>query len=118
MQKVQKVESVIIQSDCKATSKKRTVLSCIFTHNGKVQKGGSINAQNEYETSEKRTDKKKTNLFCVFCKIFNSQESKIKIIQKNFYEIIIIKRFLGKATGHNDHYMIHMGSQRPAIDSN
>ena len=82
MQKVQKVESVNIQSDCKATSKKRTVSSCIFTHSGKVQKGGSINTQNDYETSEKRTDKKKTDLFCVFCKIFNSQESKIRSFKR------------------------------------
>ena len=28
------------------------------------------------------------------------------------------KRFLGKATGHNDHYMINMGSQRPKIGGN
>ena len=53
MQKVQKVESINIQSDCKATSKKRTVSSCIFTHGGKVQKGESINTQNDHETSEK-----------------------------------------------------------------
>ena len=33
-------------------------------------------------------------------------------------KIIIIKRFLGKATGHNDHYMINMGSQRPKIGGN
>ena len=48
------------------------------------------------------------------------QESKFKIIQKNFYEIkiITIKRFFGKSTGHNDHYMINMGSQRPKIGSN
>ena len=32
--------------------------------------------------------------------------------------IKIYKRFLGKATGHNDHYMINMGSQRPMIDGN
>ena len=32
----------------------------------KYKKVGSINTQNDYETSEKRTDKKKTNLFCVF----------------------------------------------------
>ena len=25
------------------------------------------------------------------------------------------KRFLGKATGHNDHYMINMGTQRSTI---
>ena len=28
------------------------------------------------------------------------------------------KRFLGKATSHNDHYMIFMGSQRPKIGGN
>ena len=28
------------------------------------------------------------------------------------------KRFLGKATGHNDHHMMNMGSQRPKIGSN
>ena len=25
------------------------------------------------------------------------------------------KRFIGKATGHNDHYMKYMGGQRPKI---
>ena len=28
------------------------------------------------------------------------------------------KRFIGKATGHNDHYMINMGGQRPKIGDN
>ena len=28
------------------------------------------------------------------------------------------KRFLGKATGHNDHYKISMGGQRPKIGGN
>ena len=28
------------------------------------------------------------------------------------------KRFLGKVTSHNDHYMIFMGSQRPKIGGN
>ena len=40
MRKVQKVERVTTQSDCKTTSKKRTDLSCLLTHSGKVQKGG------------------------------------------------------------------------------
>ena len=40
MQKVHKVESVNIQSDCKVTSKKRTDSSCVFTQSGKVWKGG------------------------------------------------------------------------------
>ena len=44
---------------------------------------------------------------------FKFQENKFKIAQKNLQKIKIIlikKRFLGKATGHNDHYMINMGS--------
>ena len=28
------------------------------------------------------------------------------------------KTFHGKATGHNDHYMINMSGQRPKIDGN
>ena len=46
---------------------------------------------------------------------FKFQENKFKIAQKNLQKIKIIlikKRFLGKATGHNDHYMITMGGQR------
>ena len=31
---------------------------------------------------------------------------------------IIKKRFLAKTTGHNDHYMINMGGQRPKIRNN
>ena len=33
-------------------------------------------------------------------------------------KIIIKKRFLGKATGYNDHYMINMGGQRPKTGGN
>ena len=42
------------------------------------------------------------------------------IVRKNFYGIkmVLIKIFLGKATGHNDHYMINMGGQRPKIGGN
>ena len=32
--------------------------------------------------------------------------------------ILIKKIILGKATGHNDHYMINMGGQRSKIGSN
>ena len=32
--------------------------------------------------------------------------------------ILIKKEILGKATGHNDHYMINMGGQRSKIGSN
>ena len=39
-QKVQKLESVNIQSDYQTMSKMRTDLSYVFTHSGKVWKGG------------------------------------------------------------------------------
>ena len=32
--------------------------------------------------------------------------------------ILIKKWFLGKATGHNDNYMMNVGGQRPKFDSN
>ena len=45
----------------------------------------------------------------------NSKKSSSKEFQGNNN---IEKRFFGKATGHNDHYMINMGSQRLKIGSN
>ena len=61
--------------------------------------------------------KRKQTCSVCFVKIFKFQESKIKIVQKNFYDIIII-RFLGKANAHNDHYMTNMGGQKPKIGGN
>ena len=43
------------------------------------------------------------------------------MVQNNFQEIIailIIKRFFGKATGHNHYCMINMGGQGPKINGN
>ena len=70
MQKVQKVDSVNIQSDYKSTSNKRTDLYCVLIHSGKLWKGEEWKVwKDDYETTSKKyTDKKKTNLFCVFCK--------------------------------------------------
>ena len=50
MQKVQNMESIIIQSDCKITCKERTDSSSAFTCSEKVQKE-SVNMQNDYKTS-------------------------------------------------------------------
>ena len=62
-------------------------------------------------------------MYCSLClvDVCKFEENKFKIVQKNFYEIktiLIKKRFLGKATSHNDHYMINMGGQRPKAGSN
>ena len=43
MRKVQKVESIYyLQSDCESMNKKSTASSCVFTHSGKVWKGGEL----------------------------------------------------------------------------
>ena len=47
--------------------------------------------------------KKKTCSVC-FVNVIRFRENKFKIVQKNFQEIIVLKRFLGKANGHNDKY--------------
>ena len=71
----EKIESVITQSGCKRTSKKRTDSSCMLTRSGKkvkkkqYEKLENVNTQNDYEaTSKKSTYKKKTDFFFVFCK--------------------------------------------------
>ena len=59
-----------------------------------------------------------TEMFsCEYCKISNStcfEEHLRTTASENNNK----KRFLGKATSHNDHYMINMGGQRPKIGSN
>ena len=72
------------------------------------------------QVKNEQIHKKQTCSQC-FVNVFKFQENKFKIVQNNFYEIKIIlikKRFLQKAAGHNDHYMISMGSQRSKIGSN
>ena len=50
----------------------------------KYEKVESINTQNDYETtSKKSTEKKKTTYSVCFIKMFKFQENKFKIIQKN-----------------------------------
>ena len=60
---------------------------------------------------------------CSLCRVcvFKFQENNLKIVQKNFQEVRVIlikKRFLGKATGRNDHYLINMGGQKPKTEGN
>ena len=52
---------------------------------------------------------------------FNSKKTisrSFKRISSKKKTILIKKRFLGKATGHNDHFMINMSDQRPKIGIN
>ena len=58
--------------------------------------------------------KQTCSVSCV--EVFKSQENKFKIAQKKFWEII--KRYSGKPTGHDDHYMINMRGQRSKIGGN
>ena len=59
-------------------------------------------------------------LSCEYCKIPNSTcfEEHLHLEEHQLLKIIIKKRFLGKPTDHNGHYMINMGDQVPKIGSN
>ena len=55
MRKVQKVESVNIQSDCETTSKKRTYSSGVCLHAAeKYEKVECVNTQNDYKKTIKK----------------------------------------------------------------
>ena len=62
-------------------------LSCLDAAE-KYEKAESINTQNDLVTASKNwSDKKKTDLFFVFCEfvnVFKFEENNFKIIQKNF----------------------------------
>ena len=53
-----------------------------------------------------------------FVNKFKFQENKFKIVQKKCWKKNIKKGSPGKATGHNDHYMINVGDQRQKIGGN
>ena len=79
----------------------------------------SANTQNDYKTSSKNSaDKKKTNLFCEFCKSIQNPRKQVQDRSKQFLGNDNEKDFFGKPTGHDDHYMVNMGGQRPKIGSN
>ena len=72
------------------------------------------------QVKNEKIKRKQTCSLC-FVNVFKFQENKFMIVQNNFLKIKIIlikKRFPGKATGHNDHYMINVGGQRLKIGSN
>ena len=65
--------------------------------------------------------KRKETCSLRFVNVSEFQENKFKTVQKIFSEIKIIlikKIFVGKATSHNDHYMINMGGPKPKIGGN
>ena len=72
----------------------------------KYEKVENINTQNDYKMSKKMNRLKENKTCCLcFVNVFKFHENKFNTIQKNFWEIKIIlikKRFLGKATSHND----------------
>ena len=54
----------------------------------------------------------------LFCVLNNYKTKNSRSFKKISMKKKIIKRLLGNATGHNDHYMINMGGQRPKIGGN
>ena len=80
----------------------------------KYKKVESINKQTDYKTmSKKWTVEKKTGLFFPYKQV---QDRSKEFLENKI--ILIIKRFLGKASSHNYHYMVNMGGQRLKIGSN
>ena len=55
--------------------------------------------------------------FREYCEIFNNTRFE-EHLRTAASENNNKKRFLGKVTSHNDHYMINIGGQRPNIGSN
>ena len=106
----EKIESVITQSGCKKTSKKRTDSSCMLTRSGKKVKKKKKSTKSwrtlihrmitKQQVKNQRIKRKQTCSLC-FVNVFKFQENKFKIVQKNFQEIKII--IIKKATTHNDH---------------
>ena len=85
MQKVQNMESIDIQSDCKTTCKKRTDSSSVLTCNGKVQKGREralIRRMIIKQLKDEQVERKQTCAVS-FVKVFKFQYNKFKIVQKN-----------------------------------
>ena len=68
--------------------------------------------QSDCETLNKElTDKKKTNLFCKFCKSVSIPREQVQDCSKEFPGNSS-KRYPGKPNGHHDHCMINMSGQR------
>ena len=80
------------------------------------EKRKSLNTQTDYETKSKNEQikKKQTSSLC-FVNVFNVQ-GRLREFLRN--KNINKKRFLRKATRHNGHYMINMGSQMPKTGGN
>ena len=79
----------------------------------KQEKVQSVNTKNDY----KKTSKKQTCPVC-FVKLFKFQEEKFKIVQENFWEIII-KKISWKS--HWSQWSLldkNMAGQRSKIDGN
>ena len=73
-----------VQSDCETTSKKRTDSSSVITQWKSTKKVEIANTQNDYETTSKKwTDKKKTNLFCEFCKSVSIPREQVQDFLEN-----------------------------------
>ena len=111
------MESVITYSDCGTTIKERTNTPCVFRQSGNERKEETFNTQTDYETKSKNEQIKRkwTSSLC-FVNVFKVQD-RLREFLRNKNDINK-KRFLRKATRHNSHYMINMGSQMPKTGSN
>ena len=93
----------------------------MFTRSRKVWKSGErqYTVMTKQQVKDEQIKRKQT--CSLFFKSVWIPRKQVQDCSKEFLEkiiILIIKRFLGKATGHNDNYMVSMGGQRPKIDGN
>ena len=78
---MQKVESVITQSDCETTRKKENNYPLCLQALEKCEKLKNIDTQNDYKTMSKDwTDKTKQTSSLCFVNVFKFQENKFKIV--------------------------------------
>ena len=110
-------------SNYKTTTKKENrLILYVYTQQKCMKRGRALIHKmiTKQQVKNEQIKRKRTCSLC-FVNVFKFQEKNFKIVRKNLYEIkmILIKKIiLGKATGHNDHYMINMGGQRSKIGSN
>ena len=81
--KVQKAESITIQSDCKTMSKERTDSSCVYTLWKSTKKWRAL-LWRMIMKQQVKNEQIKNKLVLCFVKVIKFQENKFKIIQKNF----------------------------------
>ena len=99
----------------RAIKKEIRLIVCVYTQQKSMERWRTpIHRMITKQQVKNELIKRKQTCSLCFVNVFKFQENNFNIVQKNFQEIKIIsikKRFLGKATGHNDNYSVSMGGK-------